>query len=118
MSKLTLILLGSLMLLLGQIFAWFLNNSQFAWDWWKDKPLLTTLIWAYPVSLAFWWGSKWSYEGLGTAWSSRLLGFGLSYVSFPILTWLLLGESAFTPKNIVSSLLAFTLVGIQVFWKG
>jgi len=118
MSKITLIILGSLMLLLGQVCAWFLNNSQFAWEWWKDKPLLTAGIWALPVSLAFWWGSKWSYAGLGTAWSSRLLGFGLSYISFPILTWIFLGESAFTPKNIVSSLLAFILVAIQVFWKG
>lgn len=117
MSKVTLILLGSLLLLFGQICAWFLNNSQFAWDWWMDKPLLTALIWAYPASLAFWWGSKWSYEGLGTAWSSRLLGFGLSYISFPLLTWFFLGESAFTPKNLISSSLAFTLVAIQVFWR-
>jgi hypothetical protein len=117
-NKYYLILTGSSLLLLGQIFAWFLNNSQFVWEWWKDKPLLTAAIWSFPVSLAFWWGSKLSYEGLGTAWASRLLGFGLSYFSFPILTWMLLGESAFTPKNIVSSLLAFTLVGIQIFWKG
>jgi hypothetical protein len=117
MSKTTLILLGSLLLLLGQVFAWFLNNSQFAWEWWKDKPLLTVAIYSFPVSLSFWWGSKLCYEGLGTAWSSRLLGFGLSYISFPILTWMLLGESAFTPKNMVSSFLAFTLVSIQIFWK-
>jgi hypothetical protein len=115
MSKTTLIILGSLMLLLGQVFAWFLNNSQFVWEWWKDKPFITALVWSLPVSLAFWWGSKWSYAGLESAWASRLLGFGLSYVSFPILTWILM--SAFTPKNIVSSLLAFVLVGIQIFWK-
>jgi|TARA_Y100001937_G_scaffold78835_1_gene106890 hypothetical protein len=118
MSKTTLILVGSLMLILGQIFAWFLNNSQFVWDWWKDKPVITSLIWSFPVSLTFWWGSKWSYEALGTVWASRLLSFGLSYICFPLLTWFLMGESALTPKNIVSSLLAFTLVGIQVFWKG
>jgi hypothetical protein len=117
MSKTSLIFFGSLMLLLGQIFAWFFNNSQFVWKWWSDKPVITTLIWAWPVSLAFWWGSKWSYEALGTVWASRLLAFGLSYISFPILTWMLMGESAFTPKNIVSSLLAFTLVTIQIFWR-
>lgn len=117
MSKLTLILLGSLMLLLGQVFAWFLNNSQFVWEWWKDKPIITALLFGCPVSLAFWWGTKWSYAGLGTAWASRLLGFGLSYISFPILTWLLLGESPFTTKNVVSSILAFVLVAIQVFWR-
>ena len=111
------ILLGSLALLLAQIGAWFLNNSQFAWGWWRDKPLITILIWSIPSSTFFWWGSKLTYEGLGTAWSSRLLGFGISYVSFPLLTWAFLGESAFTPKNIISSLLAFVLVGIQVFWK-
>tara|TARA_R110000824_G_scaffold173597_1_gene351733 strand:+ start:3458 stop:3811 length:354 start_codon:yes stop_codon:yes gene_type:complete len=116
-SKTTLIVYGSLLLLLGQVFAWFLNNSQFVWEWWEDKPLLTAALYSFPVSLSFWWGAKLSYEALGTAWSSRLLGFGLSYISFPILTWILLGESAFTPKNIMSSLLALTLVGIQIFWK-
>tara|TARA_R110000824_G_scaffold390151_1_gene586490 strand:- start:153 stop:473 length:321 start_codon:yes stop_codon:yes gene_type:complete len=106
------------MILVGQIFAWFLNNSQFVWQWWRDKPIITCLIYCFPASLFFWYGSKYSYEGLGTAWSSRLLGFGLSYISFPLLTWLLLDESAFTPKNVVSSLLAFVLVGIQIFWRG
>ena len=52
MSKTSLIIFGSLMLLLGQVFAWFLNNSQFVWDWWKDKPIFTAAIWAFPVSLA------------------------------------------------------------------
>ena len=111
------IIIACLLFALGQTLGWFQLNAQFVWDWWKDKPIITAAIWAFPVSLAFWWGSKWSYAGLESAWASRLLGFGLSYVSFPILTWLLMGESAFTPKNIVSSLLAFTLVGIQIFWK-
>ena len=117
MTQTVTILLGSLALLLGQVGAWFLNNSQFAWKWWEDKPLITILIWSIPSSTLFWWGSKLCYEALGTAWSSRLLGFGLSYMSFPILTWMFLGESAFTVKNIISSLLAFILVWIQIFWK-
>ena len=117
MSKTTLILLGSLCLLLGQVCAWFLNNSQFVWYWWKDRPIITALIWSFPVSIAFWWGSKWSYAGLESAWASRLLGFGLSYISFPILTWVLMGESPLTPKNIISSILAFVLVAMQIFWK-
>jgi len=26
--------------ILGHMFAWFQLNSQFAWNWWKDKPFL------------------------------------------------------------------------------
>lgn len=117
MTQAATILIGSLAFLLAQIGAWFLNNSQFVWEWWKDKPLITILIWSLPSSYLFWWGTKLAYEGLGTAWSSRLLAFGLSYISFPYLTWIFMGESVFTSKNIISSLLAFILVGIQIFWK-
>ena len=111
------ITLGVIFLIVGQILVWFMNNSQFAWEWWKDKPVITSLIYCFPVSLLFWYGSKYSYEGLGGAWGSRLLGYGLSYLTFPILTYVILKESMFTPKTLTCVLLSLCIVGIQIFWK-
>ena len=111
------ILLGSVFLLIGQVLVWFLNNSQFAWDWWKDKPVLTCLIYSFPASLFFWYGSKYSYAGLGDAWGSRLLGVGLSYITFPILTYVLLNESMLTPKTMICVILSIAIVLVQVYFK-
>tara|TARA_R110000824_G_scaffold101711_3_gene241585 strand:+ start:1852 stop:2205 length:354 start_codon:yes stop_codon:yes gene_type:complete len=117
MTRMEQIALGSIYLLIGQILVWFLNNSQFVWEWWKDKPLITSLIYAMPVSILFWYGAKYCYAGLGEAWGSRLLGFGLSYLTFPILTYVFLRESMFTPKTLSCVFLSVCIVGIQVFWR-
>ena len=111
------IALGTVFLIAGQILVWFMNNSQFACEWWKDKPIITSLIYCFPASLLFWYGSKYSYEGLGGAWGSRLLGYGLSYLTFPILTYVILKESMFTPKTMACIFLSFCIIGIQIFWK-
>ena len=39
--------------ILGHICAWFQLNSQFAWEWWEDKPLLAVGIYSIPVGLSF-----------------------------------------------------------------
>ena len=116
-DKLNNIVLGSLFLIAGQIIIWFANNSQFVWEWWKDKPIITCLIYSFPASLIFWYGSKYSYAGLGEAWGARLLGFGVSYLTFPLLTYLILKESMFTPKTLACLILASFIIAIQIFWK-
>ena len=116
-DKLHNILLGCVFLMLGQTIVWFLNNSQLVWEWWKDKPIITALIYSIPASILFWYGTKYSYAGLGEAWGSRLLGFGVSYITFPILTYLLLKENMFTPKTMTCVFLSFCIVAIQIWWK-
>jgi predicted membrane protein len=117
MTRVEQITLGSICLLLGQVLVWFLNNSQLVWVWWKDKPIITVLIYAMPASLLFWYGTKYSYAGLGEAWGSRLLGFGLSYLTFPILTYVFLHESILTPKTLSCVFLSVCIIMIQIFWK-
>ena len=102
---------------LGQTLGWFQLNSQFVWDWWKDKPLTAALIFALPVSLLFWYGTKYIYEATDELWTVRLMGFGMSYLTFPFLTHWLLGESMFTSKTIVCTMLAVTIMWIQISWK-
>jgi hypothetical protein len=46
-----------------------------------------------------------------------LLGFGVSYFTFPFLTWWLLNESMFTTKTMLCVALSFIIVAIQLFWR-
>ena len=108
---------GVCFFILGHVCAWFQLNSQFAWEWWKDKPFVTVAIYSIPASLFFWYGSKYAYAGLGEVWGARLLGFGVSYLTFPILTYLILKESMFTTKTLICVALSFCIVATQLFWK-
>ncbi len=101
----------------GQALAWFQLNSQFVWDWWKDKPLLAVALYSIPVGLCFWNGARLVMESIGTLWTARFLAFTASYISFPILTWVFLGESPFTAKTVICSMLAFAIIIIQLFWR-
>ena len=49
---------GVAFFVIGNILAWFQFNSQFVWDWWKDKPFITCMIYAIPASMLFWYGTK------------------------------------------------------------
>ena len=110
-------LLGILFFTLGNIIAWFQFNSQFAWDWWKDKPILSNLIFAVPMGLCFWYAIKYIVEDTGLLWTSKLIGFGVSNVVFATLTYFLLKESILVPKTLVCLFLSVLIVGIQVVWK-
>mgnify|MGYP003662087353 FL=1 len=110
-------LLACSLFALGQTFGWFQLNSQFVWEWWKDRPILATLLYSIPAGLCFWAGVKIAYEEMGEVWGPRFLIFCLSYLTFPILTWYFLNESMFTSKTMVCVLLSFVIVAIQLFWK-
>lgn len=108
---------GTLLFIVGQIAVWFQLNSQLVWEWWKDKPIITALIFSIPISIAFWYATKNIYTETGSAWSSRYVGFATSYLTFPLLTWWFLHESMFTPKTLVCTALAMAIMGVQVLWK-
>jgi len=102
---------------LGHVGAWFHLNSQFVWEWWKDKPLITTLIFSLPVGLSFYFGTKYAVTGTDSLWSSRLMSFGISYFIFPVLTYIFFKESMFETKTLICVFLSFTIIAVQVFWK-
>ena len=111
------LLLGVVYFFLGQVLVWFQSNSQLVWDWWKNKPVITALIYAMPISLLFWYGTKYVYAATSELWTARLLGFGISYLTFPILTYYFLNESMFTTKTLMCTALAIAIILIQLFWK-
>ena len=111
------LLLGTGLFLAGQTLVWFQANSQLVWGWWKDKPIFAAVVFSLPIALSFWYGTRYIYESTGELWTSRYVAFGVSYISFPLLTHYFLNESMFTPKTLVCTGLAILIVCIQFFWK-
>ena len=103
--------------LFGQTSVWFGTNSQLVWKWWADKPLTAAVVFGVPASIFFWYGTKHAFGAMGELWGPRFLGFGMSYISFPILTWWLMSESMFTTKTMICVFLSFLIMAIQILWK-
>ena len=101
----------------GQLCVWFGTNSQIVWKWWADKPMLSAILWGIPATLFFWHGTKYGYMAMKELWGPRFLGFGMSYLTFPLLTWWLASESMFTTKSMICVALSFMIMGIQIFWR-
>jgi hypothetical protein len=101
----------------GQGCVWFSSNSQIVWSWWSGKPLLAAMVFGIPASLFFWHGTKYGFMAMDELWGPRFLAFGMSYLTFPLLTWWLANESMFTAKTMICVLLSFTIMGIQIFWE-
>jgi len=110
-------LLACFLFALGQTFGWFQLNSQFVWDYWKAKALLASLIFSVPVSLMFWYGTKFVYDASDALWTCRFLAFSSGMIIFPILTWMHLHESPFSIKTMLCLGLACLIIAIQVFMK-
>ena len=101
----------------AQTMVWFQLYSQYIWKWWENKPFVAAVIFGIPASVCFWYGTRIAVDATNEAWASRMLGFGMSYVTFPLLTWWLLHESMFTTKTMICVFLSFVIVGVQLFWK-
>ena len=97
---------------------WFSVNSQFVNDAWKEKSFFIMMLLAVPISVIGYWASRLGYHELNdSAWSVRFIGFGVSYLVFPVLTWMLLNESMFTAKTMVCIVLSIVIMCIQIFWN-
>ena len=99
---------------LNNIIIWYQLNSQLVWDWAKtSKAMWFSALLGIPISLLFWWATKIGYEGFGSLWKIRLLGFGISMITFPIMTWFFLGE-VMTMKVILTLGLAAIIMLLQL----
>ena len=65
-----------------------------------------------PISLLFWFGTKWGYLGFVNLWAVRFMGFATSMMVFPIMTYLYLGE-AITIKVAITIGLAVIIMILQ-----
>ena len=99
---------------INNIAIWFQLNSQLVWSWAKGpKSMILACVMGIPISLMFWYATKIGYEGFGTLWSVRFMGFATSMLTFPIMTWLYLGE-VMTMKTILTLGLAAIIMLLQL----
>ena len=111
------LIIGFLFFTAAQTIAWYQLNSQFVWDYWKDKAILSALIFSIPTALLFWYGTKNIYDSAEALWTCRFLGFTSGIFVFTILTWFHLSESIFTLKTMLCLLLSCAILTIRVFMK-
>ena len=108
------IVLTIIIFLLNNILIWYQLNSQLVWDWAKGtKSMWIMSLLGIPISMMFWYATKWGYIGFGNLWSVRFLGFATSMMTFPIMTYLYLGETI-TLKTLISIILALIIMLLQL----
>ncbi len=94
---------------------WFSTNYQLAENVSQKSALILCVLLAIPTSLMSFYATREAHNFLGSAWGVKLLGFGVGYFVFPILTWIILKESPFNIKTMSCIVLSFAIVAIQVF---
>ena len=106
------ILFCIIILFFTQIVIWFQLNAQVKWDWFKDNYLLMSIL-GMPISYALLYSTKFGWEGFGELWPIRLMGFAVGIISFPFITYLVLGEGV-TLKTGLSLGLAVIIMLLQL----
>ena len=98
----------------NNILIWYQLNGQLVWEFWRTwKGITLALLMSLPITALFWYATKIGYEGFGNLWSVRFLGFATSMMTFPIMTWLYLGE-VMTLKIIITMVLALIIMLLQL----
>ena len=103
-----------LFFLIANVLVWYQLNSQLVWDWAKTtKSMWVMSILGVPISIMFWYATKFGYDGFSSLWKVRLLAFSVSMLVFPFMTWLYLGE-VITFKIGISIILAIIIMILQL----
>lgn len=112
------LLLTYFLIIVGaQLVSWYQSNSLILWNWLKENYIPIVVATSPFVGLAFAYGTKVGYEVMGSLWAVRFSAFAIGYLVFIFLAWYHLGENPFSMKNIVTSILCFALLGVQILWK-
>ena len=111
------IIIGASLFVVGHVLAWYTHNLQFVSDFWKNRPILSNVLFGLPCGLIFWYGTKYIMIETEELWTSRFIAFSLSYLTFPLMTWYYLNESMFTPKTIICTLLAVMIILVQYTYR-
>ena len=111
-SKYILLTIG--IFLLNNVLIWYQLNSQLVWEWAKGyKSMLLMSLLGVPISILFWYATKWGYIGFGNLWAVRFMGFATSMLTFPIMTYFYLGEPV-TMKTTITIGLATVIMILQL----
>tara|TARA_S200000501_G_scaffold147619_1_gene139302 strand:+ start:550 stop:894 length:345 start_codon:yes stop_codon:yes gene_type:complete len=108
MSKLW---MGLIMSFIGHIIAWFHMQGQFKYEW--AKSWWWVIFGGIPISLCFFYGTKWYYEYFQNYWYVRPIGFGMGTLVFGVMTWLILNEVPDT-RTIICLFLSVIIIILQL----
>ena len=98
----------------NNILIWYQLNSQLVWDWAKtSKAMWFSALMGVPISILFWYATKIGYIGFGNLWAVRFMGFATSMMTFPLMTYMYLGE-AMSLKTLITLLLAIIIMILQL----
>ena len=104
----------TLLFILANVLIWYQLNSQLVWKWAEGtKSMLLMSLLGIPISILFWLCTKIGYEAFGNLWAVRFFGFAASMITFPIMTYLYLGEPM-TMKVILTLGLAVIIMLLQL----
>lgn len=99
---------------LGATLTFTQHNLQFMDSAYKDKQLMLILVLSYPISFLYFY--SWTYFvniSNGSVWSARFIFFGLSYLVYPILSYICLNQTPFTFKTLLCTFLSIVIILIQ-----
>lgn len=97
------------------ILIWVSTNWQLVNGASSKTAYIVCALLSLPISFLAFYATKISYEALDSLWSVRLLGFGMSYLIFPVMTWVFLHETPFNFKTSLCILLSIIIILIQIF---
>ena len=111
------IIIGLAYFAMAQTIAWFSSNALIISEWTAKNYILMIVLLSPLAGLGFALGTKHLYASIDELWAVRFFAFAIGYLIFIPLAWRFFGESPFTVKNIISTLLCLALISVQVFWK-
>ena len=104
----------TLLFILANILIWYQLNSQLVWKWAEGyKSMWIMSLLGIPISLLLWYCTKVGYVAFGNLWAVRFMGFAVSMMTFPIMTYFYLGETI-TVKTFITIILAFIIMLLQL----
>ena len=106
------VLITIAVLFLVQIVIWYQLNGQLISEWCKQHPWILSFL-GIPISYALILTTQYGYQGFGQLWPVRLLGFAIGMISFPFITYWMLGEGI-TITTAISILLAIIIMILQL----
>ena len=106
---------GCLLFTLAHILGFFQVNLRYIYKWSQNKDIYFVLLLSMPIGFLYYKGWGLIMESSqGSAWTSRFMSFGVSYLVFPLLAYFCLGESALTLKTLVCVFLSFLIIYVQI----
>ena len=100
--------------IVGSSLVFFQHNLQFINSTFKDKMHFLIVTLSIPISYLYFY--SWTYfvnSNQGSVWSAKFIFFGLSYLVYPILSYIFLGESPFTFKTLTCIFLSLLVIAVQ-----